>query len=308
MASKCAVVFPGQGSQYPGMAKDIYQGFESIKEMFEIAEEITGIQLRKIMFEGYKEELKKTYITQPAIFLHSSAVWEICKQKLPHPSFVAGHSLGEFSALYASEVWSFEDALKIVAKRGRLMYEAGKNQKGSMAAIIGLSLEEVREICDGTENLYLVNLNSPQQFVISGTEEAVEEGIKKATKKNAKKAIKLAVSGAFHTPFLQEAARMFSQFLDGFKFNSPVYPVIMNVTGEPTKDVSMIKENIKKQLTNPVQWIKTLEILKKEEIETVYELGPGRVLCGILKRTYGDIKCINIDKVEDVRVLLSSSV
>ncbi len=305
MNQKYAILFPGQGSQYPGMAKDIYEEFENVRELFEKAERITGISLKKIMFTGLEEELRKTYITQPAIFLHSMVVWELVKHKLQEPAFVAGHSLGEFSALCCAGVWNFEDALRIVAERGKLMYEAGKTTEGTMAAIIGLSEKTIKEICNKIEDLYLVNLNSPSQFVISGKISAVEKGIEEAKNKGAKRAVRLAVSGAFHTPFLNEAKEKFSKFLDEIEFRKPKFSVIMNVTGKPTDDVEEIKKNVKVQLTSPVQWIKTMNVLKENEILKSYELGPGKVLCGLLKRTHSEIECIPIGDVESIKQLIS---
>lgn len=299
-----ALLFPGQGSQYSGMGKDIFQNFKEVQRMFKRADEILQFPLTSIMFdESKEEELKKTYITQPAIFLHSAAIMELLKDTLDTPVAYAGHSLGEFTALYAAGVYRFEDGLKIVAKRGELMYKAGKKHESTMAAVIGLSEKEVREICNGIEALWLVNLNSPTQFVIAGKKDAVKRGMEEAKKKGAKKTVELAVSGAFHTPLLSDAKKEFETFLDEIEFSPPKREVIMNFSGEAVTDVKIIKHWVKEQLLNPVQWIKTMQTLHNKKVEKVYEIGPGRTLCGLLKRTYPEIQCINIGTLPEVLAL-----
>jgi [acyl-carrier-protein] S-malonyltransferase len=282
-----AFLFPGQGSQFVGMGKDHYDSNEAVKARFDTANEILGIDLKSIMFDGPEESLKQTEFTQPAIFLHSVALFETLDAK---PDMVAGHSLGEFSALVACGAVSFEDALKIVRKRGQLMQKAGSENPGTMAAIIGMDDEAVEEICSEAseatgKEVVAANYNCPGQLVISGYLEAVEKAVEIAKEKGARMAMLLPVSGAFHSSLMQPALDGLRSELENLEIKSPSCPIYSNFTAQPTTDVEEIRSNLLNQLLNPVRWTQTLLNMMENNANSFIEVGPGKVLQGLVKRT-----------------------
>lgn len=280
-----AYVFPGQGAQFPGMAKDLYDNVPLAKKMLEEANDILGFRITDIMFEGTADDLKATKVTQPAIFLHST-VLALCLDI--QPDMVAGHSLGEFSALAAAKAMKFEDALRLVAIRAREMQKCCEQVPGLMAAIIGLSNEQVEEICAATEGTVIpANYNCDGQIVISGEKEAVEKACEAAKAAGAKRALPLAVSGAFHSPLMEPARIELGKAIETTEIVAPVCPVYQNVTGRPETDPEAIKKNLLDQLTSPVKWTQSVKNMLVEGADHFIELGPGNVLQGLVKRISG---------------------
>lgn len=268
-----AYVFPGQGAQFPGMAKDLYDNVPLAKKMLEEANDILGFRITDIMFEGTADDLKATKVTQPAIFLHST-VLALCLNI--QPDMVAGHSLGEFSALAAAKAMKFEDALRLVAIRAREMQKCCEQVPGLMAAIIGLSNEQVEEICAATEGTVIpANYNCDGQIVISGEKEAVEKACEAAKAAGAKRALPLAVSGAFHSPLMEPARIELGKAIETTEIVAPVCPVYQNVTGRPETDPEAIKKNLLDQLTSPVKWTQSVKNMLVEGADHFIELGPG---------------------------------
>lgn len=296
-----AFLFPGQGSQYVGMGADIYEAHESLRPHFHMADEVSGLEVAKTMFEGPEENLKQTQITQPALYVHSIAVYKIVLEKGFDAEVFAGHSLGEFSALAAAGVFSVKDGIKLVSKRGALMAQA---KEGTMAAIIGLADDAVISICDGIADVWPANFNSPGQVVISGSPEGIERAMTIANEQGAKRALPLAVSGAFHTPFMEKAADEFRAYLDQFEFHKPKGTVIPNVTGEPTDDPSKIKEMLARQLTSSVLWTKTIRTLVSLGVTELYELGSGKVLCGLARRGLSGVTCASVGTIDEINALI----
>lgn len=283
---KKAYVFPGQGSQFPGMAKDLYENNPKAKEMLERANEVLGFRITDIMFEGTPEDLKATQVTQPAVFLHS-VVLAACYENFT-PDMVAGHSLGEFSALAAAGAIEFEDALKLVAVRASAMQKCCEAVPGTMAAIIGLPNETVEQICADVDGLVVAaNYNSDGQVVISGAKEAVEAACAKAKEAGAKRALPLAVSGAFHSPLMEPARVELAEAIEKTAFNTPKCPVYQNVSAQAETDPKVIKENLLKQLTSPVRWTQSVKAMVADGAGYFMEIGPGTVLQGLVKRTAG---------------------
>ena len=289
---KQALLFPGQGSQTVGMGQDHYQQNDRFKELCDQANEILGIELTEIMFEGPSDKLRQTEYTQPAIFLHSVALFETLDLT---PDMVAGHSLGEFSALYAAGVLSFEDALKTVRRRGELMQNAGTQNEGTMAAVIGMEDEKVKRICDqASEEMDLevlaANFNCPGQVVISGYVQAVDRAIEIAKEHGVRLAKKLPVSGAFHSSLMMPAHEGLAERLNDMSFSDPSCPVYSNYTAEATTDAGQIKSNLLDQLLNPVLWTQTVRNMKEDGAQRFVEVGPGKVLQGLVKRTIKDVE------------------
>jgi [acyl-carrier-protein] S-malonyltransferase len=282
-----AYLFPGQGSQFVGMAKEHYGTNEQIKSYFDQANEILGIDLTSIMFEGPEETLKQTEYTQPAIFLHSVALFSTLDAK---PDMVAGHSLGEFSALVAAGAVTFEDALRIVRRRGELMQQAGKEHPGTMAAVIGLDDDVVEKVCEQAttatgKEVVAANYNCPGQLVISGYVEAVEAAVELAKEHGARMAKLLPVSGAFHSSLMQPAYEGLKSDLEQLSIVTPSCPIYSNYTAEPTADIEEIRSNLLNQLLNPVKWTQTLRLMLENGADSFVEVGPGKVLQGLVKRT-----------------------
>jgi [acyl-carrier-protein] S-malonyltransferase len=276
-------VYPGQGAQFTGMGKSMYDLYPRAKELFEQANEILGFSITDIMFSGTDEELKQTKVTQPAIFLHSvilSKIWG----KMFTPGMMAGHSLGEFSALAAADALSFEDGLRLVSKRAVAMQKACELQPSTMAAIIGLADETVESVISGIkdETVVCANYNSPGQIVLSGTEAGIDRACKMLTEAGAKRALKLKVGGAFHSPLMEPAREELAAAIEATNFNKPVCPVYQNFNALPSTVPDTIKENLIAQLTAPVRWTQTIRNMIADGADHFVELGPGKILQGLI--------------------------
>lgn len=283
-----AYIFPGQGSQFPGMGKALYERSAEARNLMDKANDILGFPITDIMFGESAEDLKATRVTQPAIFIHS-VVLALCSG-LETPAMVAGHSLGEFSALAAAGAMSFEDALKLVAVRASAMQKCCEKVPGSMAAIIKLPTETIEEICASCSGLVIpANYNSEGQVVISGEAEAVAEACKKMTEAGAKRALPLPVSGAFHSPLMEPARLELAEAIDRTPFRAPACPVYQNVTALPSTDPDVIKANLLKQLTAPVRWTQTVLNMVEGGADYFLEIGPGTVLQGLVGRIAPDV-------------------
>lgn len=279
-----AYVFPGQGAQFSGMGKDLYDTSEVAREMFHKANEVLGFDITKIMFEGTDEELKQTKVTQPAIFLHST-ILAACLGDSFQPDMVAGHSLGELSALVANKTLNFEDGLRLVSKRALAMQAACEAEPSTMAAILGLEDAQVEEICDKVDGVVVAaNYNCPGQLVISGQVPAVEKACELATEAGARRAMVLPVGGAFHSPLMEPAREELAAAIEATTFNTPSCPVYQNVTASAVTDPSEIKTNLVAQLTAPVRWTQTMNQMIADGCEEVIEVGPGKVLQGLFKK------------------------
>ena len=279
-----AYVFPGQGAQYPGMGKDLYEKFPAAREMFENANSLLGFRITDIMFNGTEDELKQTKVTQPAIFLHS-VILAFMQGKDFHPKMTAGHSLGEFSALVTSGALSFDDGLLLVCKRAMAMQKACEMEKSTMAAILGLEDVVVEEVCSSIPEVVVpANYNSVGQIVISGTIAGVDKAIELLKQKGAKRAIPLAVSGGFHSPCMEPARRELEAAIKTTKFNAPICPVYQNVTANPETETEAIKNNLILQLTSPVRWTQTVINMGHDGADHFIESGPGAVLQGLIKK------------------------
>lgn len=291
---KKAYVFPGQGSQFPGMAKALYEGNSKGKELLEKANDILGFRITDIMFEGTPDDLKATRVTQPAIFLHS-VVLAKCYEGF-RPDMVAGHSLGEFSALAAAEAISFEDALRLVYIRATQMQLCCEKVPGTMAAIVGLPDEKVEEICSSCEGIVIpANYNCGGQVVISGEKTAVEQACEKAKAEGAKRALPLAVSGAFHSPLMEPARVELGKTIEETRIVEPICPIYQNVSAQAVTDPQTIKKNLLAQLTSPVRWTQSVRNMLADGADYFMEIGPGTVLQGLVKRISAGTEGITIE-------------
>lgn len=276
-------MFPGQGSQFPGMAKDLYETNPIAREMFERANEILGFNITGIMFNGTIEDLKQTKVTQPAIFLHSVILAKCCPNF--KPDMVAGHSLGEFSALTAAGALDFEDGLRLVSIRAHAMQKACEANPGTMAAIIALPTDKVEAVCAKTDGVVVpANYNCEGQIVISGTVDAVTQASEKMKEEGAKRALLLPVGGAFHSPLMQQAAEELAEVIESVDFKKPVCPIYQNVDALPTTDPEIIKKNLLAQLTAPVKWTQTVMNMVANGAAEFTEVGPGKVLQGLVSK------------------------
>ncbi|MEJ6793807.1 MAG: ACP S-malonyltransferase [Flavobacteriales bacterium] len=279
-----AYVFPGQGAQFPGMGKDLFENSALAKEMFLQANEILGFDITNIMFEGTPEDLKQTKVTQPAIFLHSVILAKVMGDSFK-AEMVAGHSLGEFSALVAANYLTFEDGLKLVSQRAMAMQKACENTPSTMAAILGLEDQVVENICSQIEGVVVpANYNCPGQLVISGSIEAIDIACEKLTEAGARRALKLPVGGAFHSPLMEPARMELSKAIENTDFHLGDCPIYQNVTASAVTNPEEIKENLNKQLTASVRWTQTMEKMVSDGLSSVTEVGPGKVLQGLFKK------------------------
>ncbi len=278
-----AFVFPGQGAQFSGMGKDLYQNFPLAKEMFEKANEILGFRITEIMFEGSDEQLKQTKVTQPAIFLHSAILAQYIENF--NPQMVAGHSLGEFSALVAARAMTFEDGLKLVITRALAMQKACEITPSTMAAVIGITDDKTEKICNSIDGIVVpANYNCNGQLVISGETEAVKEACEKLKEAGARRALILSVGGAFHSPLMEPAREELAEAIAQTEFKAPICPIYQNADALPHTKPQEIKANLMKQLTSPVLWRQTVENMVKDGAKEFTELGPGSVLQGLIKK------------------------
>ena len=279
-----AYVFPGQGAQFSGMGKEIFEQSSLAKEMFSLSNEILGFDIQKIMFEGTDEELKQTKVTQPAIFIHST-ILAACLGDLFQPNMVAGHSLGEFSALVANKTLRFEDGLSLVYKRALAMQKACELEASTMAAILGLEDHIIEEICAKIDGVVVpANYNCPGQLVISGSLLAVQQACEKMTEAGAKRALILPVGGAFHSPLMEPAREELAAAIEATHFSSPICPVYQNVSALPVATPEEIKKNLVIQLTAPVKWTQLMQNMLADGVTEVVEVGPGKVLQGLFKK------------------------
>ncbi len=299
-------VFPGQGSQQIGMGADLFLSYDLAKKYYDFAETLLGFDLKKFSFEGSENELKQTYVTQPALFVHSVVLDALLRERGIRPGIVAGHSLGEYSAVVAAGALTFEEALPLVKLRGELMQHAGEKQPGTMAAIIGLSEEAVHEVCEAASSQGVVvpaNFNSPGQVVISGSVEGIHRAMELARQKGAKRVVELAVSGAFHSPLMRIAVDELEKALQIADFHKPEIPLVPNVSAQATTDPEEIRSNLLQQLTLPVQWVESVREMISKGVTRFFEVGSGRVLTGLIKRIDRRIPCMPVGTVQDMENL-----
>lgn len=289
-------IFPGQGSQFTGMCHDLFIKYDNVKPLFKRAETILGFDISKIMFEGTKEELTQTKVTQPAIFIHSMAILKVLEDSFK-PDLVAGHSLGEFSSLVAAGVLNFEDGLRLVSIRAKAMQKSCESTNGTMAAILGLDNSIIEKICSNIEGTVVAaNYNCPGQVVISGEVSAVKNACEKLSETGARRALILPVGGAFHSELMKDAKDELSKAINETSFNSPICPIYQNVNGRPEHLVDNIKRNLISQLTSPVKWTQSVNKMIEDGCQDFIEIGPGKVLQGLIKKINRDtnVSCPNL--------------
>jgi len=305
---KVAYVFPGQGSQWVGMGRDLYHNFDSAKAVFDQADEALGFPLSRLCFDGPEDELRQTINAQPAIVTVSFACLEAARSLstgsgLPPASFVAGHSLGEYTALAAAGALDFATTVYLARERGRLMHEAGQIVPGGMAAVIGLDEPSLAEVCQET-GARIANINCPGQIVVSGAEDNLTQAMDLAKIRGAYRLIRLQVSGAFHTPLMQPAVDGMAEIIATLSFAEPAVPIIGNTTAQPLTTANSVKEELLRQLCNCVQWQRSVEYMVSDGVSTFIELGPGKVLAGLIKRIDKNVKIVNIGDADAIRRLV----
>ncbi|WP_339315404.1 ACP S-malonyltransferase [Paenibacillus sp. FSL R10-2734] len=305
---KIAFVFPGQGAQAVGMGKDVYDALPNSRAVFEKGDEVLGFPLSKLIFEGPDSELKQTVNTQPALLTASVAYLEALREQGLKPDYVAGHSLGEYSALVAAGVLSYEDAVTLVRLRGRFMEEAVPGGQGAMAAVLGADREALALLCQNVSEesgvVELANVNCPGQIVVSGSQEGVNGVVERVKEAGGKRAIPLEVSGPFHSSMMKAAADRLAEELKKVTFNSPTVPVIVNVTAAPVTDPEEIRELLVRQVYSPVLWQDSVEWLIANGVDTFVEIGSGSVLAGLIRKIDKTVKVININTLESVQTVL----
>ncbi|PUU94000.1 MAG: acyl-carrier-protein S-malonyltransferase [Halanaerobium sp.] len=305
MSDNLVFMFSGQGSQYVGMGKELYENHEAAKKVLDEADQILDFELKDMIFNGPEEDLNNTKNTQPAIYTVSAMVKAVLAENGLKPAAAAGHSLGEYSALHAAGVLSFEDGLKLVRRRGELMDQADPDGKGTMAAVIGLADEEVEAVLNQVDGIVTVaNYNSPGQVVISGEVEAVGKAEELLAEKGAKRVIPLSVSGAFHSPLMEPAKEELKNTIEAVDFNDAQIPLIANVTADYVKESSEIKAALIKQLDNSVRWVETIERFKADDYEDYVEVGPGRVLKGLMRRIDRSLNAYNVEDEKSLKKTL----
>jgi [acyl-carrier-protein] S-malonyltransferase len=303
MSERRAFLFPGQASQYVGMARDLGEKFSLARELFSRANQVLGFDIQQICFSGPEEKLTQTDVTQPAIFIHSAIVTRLLAEKGMRPDMVAGHSLGEYSALFAAGVLDFDEALLLVKRRGELMQRAGVENPGTMAAIVGLDPAAVEAVCREASSAGVVvpaNFNSPGQIAISGSVAGVQQAMALAKTKGAKLAKQLAVGGAFHSPLMAGAREGLREGLQKTPFREAACPIYLNVTAKPTTEANELRQRLDEQLTSPVRWIEIIENMIAGGATQFYEIGPGNVLAGLLKRINKNFAAKTVGKVGEL--------
>jgi [acyl-carrier-protein] S-malonyltransferase len=308
MSAWAAYVFPGQASQKVGMGLSVYERYPSARAVFDEADSVLAFPLSRLCFEGPADELTKTINVQPALVATSMACLRAAQEalwtKLPSPAFVAGHSLGEYTALAAAGALELSDALRLVRERGRLMYEAGLRRPGSMMAVIAFDRAPLQEACEEA-GVEISNINAPGQLVISGAVDKLEKAAELARERGARRLISLNVSGAFHSTLMEPVMDEFAAFMESFSFKAPKVPVVSNVTAQPLTDERSIREELLSQLRRCIQWQASVEYMTRNGVTTYYELGPGTVLSGLIKRISPDALTINISGTEDIDAVMN---
>lgn len=303
---RTAFLFPGQGSQEVGMGQDIAGEFKKAKEIFDRADQVLGFSLSGLIKEGPAEELKKTINTQPAVVATSIAIMEVLREEGVRPYITAGHSVGEFTALYCAGVISLEDCILLTRARGEFMHQAGEKYPGTLSAIIGMDLPSVEELCNNSREadvLEVANLNCPGQIVISGSIEAIARAEKMAAEKGVK-TVSLKVSAAFHSPLMNEACEKLANRLDQVEFRDAVIPLVSNVTAQLERDGQKIRELMKKQIISRVLWEESIRTMQKEGVEEFIEIGPGKALAGMLKKIDRKINVVNVNDIKSLSRIL----
>nr|WP_307774850.1 ACP S-malonyltransferase [uncultured Cetobacterium sp.] len=299
--SKIAFVFPGQGTQYVGMGKELYENSEVAREKFDKIFQKLNFDLKSVMFEGTEEELKDTKNTQPAIVAMSLVLEGLLREKGITPDYVAGHSVGEYAAIGSAGFLTTEEAVELTALRGKAMSEVSAEVSGSMAAIIGMDSEKIEEILKSVEGIVeAVNFNEPKQTVIAGEKEAISNACVALKEAGARRAMELAVSGPFHSSLMKPAGEILKEALDKFNFKTATTPLIGNTTAKEIVEVADLKEELYRQSFGPVKWVDTIKALKEAGVTKIYEIGPGKVLNGLIKKIDKEIEVINIEKLENL--------